>query len=455
MVLKKILVIDDEENILSTLKGVLEDERFVVETAKSGALGIAKLKKFQPDVVFLDIWMPTEDGVVVLEKIKKLNPATVVVMMSGHATVETAVKTIKSGAFDFLEKPIHIDKLLLLVNHVFTLKDLQDENEALKQELGEEDHLIGESPSMTKLKKLIEVTAPSNGWVMLQGENGTGKELVARALHRGSPRKKGRFVAVNCAAIPDDLIESELFGHEKGSFTGAHDRKIGKFEQANGGTLFLDEVGDMGLKMQAKILRALQECTIQRVGGDELIDLDLRVIAATNKDLRRAIKEGEFREDLFYRLNVIPIQVVPLRERRQDIFLLIQHFIKRYSSGKPREISEKTSEMLASYPWPGNVRELKNWVERACILSKNDMIEAVELEDNEPSVDLESFNPEDKTLRSARAIFEKQFIIKMLTENGGNISKTATTIGVERSHLHKKLKVYGIETNNSNLGSNS
>ncbi|MFM8314647.1 MAG: sigma-54-dependent transcriptional regulator, partial [Deltaproteobacteria bacterium] len=362
MVLKKILVIDDEENILSTLKGVLEDEHFIVETAKSGALGLTKLKKFQPDVVLLDIWMPIEDGVAILEKIKKQNPSTVVVMMSGHATVETAVKTIKMGAFDFLEKPIHFDKLLLLLNHVFTLKDLKDENEYLKQELHEEDFLIGESPTMRKLKKLIEVTAPSNGWVMLQGENGTGKELVARALHRGSPRKKGRFVAVNCAAIPDDLIESELFGHEKGAFTGAHDRKIGKFEQANGGTLFLDEVGDMGLKMQAKILRALQECTIQRVGGDELIDLDLRVIAATNKDLKRAIKEGEFREDLFYRLNVIPIQVAPLRERNQDIHSLIQHFIKRYSAGRPKKMSEKTLELLASYAWPGNVRELKNWV---------------------------------------------------------------------------------------------
>ncbi len=454
MVLKKILVIDDEENILSTLKGVLEDEHFIVETAKSGALGLTKLKKFQPDVVLLDIWMPIEDGVAILEKIKKQNPSTVVVMMSGHATVETAVKTIKMGAFDFLEKPIHFDKLLLLLNHVFTLKDLKDENEYLKQELHEEDFLIGESPAMRKLKKLIEVTAPSNGWVMLQGENGTGKELVARALHRGSPRKKGRFVAVNCAAIPDDLIESELFGHEKGAFTGAHDRKIGKFEQANGGTLFLDEVGDMGLKMQAKILRALQECTIQRVGGDELIDLDLRVIAATNKDLKRAIKEGEFREDLFYRLNVIPIQVAPLRERNQDIHSLIQHFIKRYSAGRPKKMSEKTLELLASYAWPGNVRELKNWVERACILSKTDTIDAIDLEEHESTVVADVFNSEDKTLRAARAIFEKQFITKSLSENGGNISKTATTIGVERSHLHKKMKIYGIDTINS-MGGNS
>lgn len=450
MVLKKILVIDDEENILATLKGVLEDEKFIVETAKSGNLGLQRLKKFNPDAVLLDIWMTGDDGVVVLEKIKKSHPDIPVVMMSGHATVETAVKTIKLGAFDFLEKPIHFDKLLLLLSHLFALKDLKDENEYLKQELQYEDFIIGRSPAMLKLKKLIEVTAPSNGWVMLQGENGTGKELVARALHQGSPRSKGRFVAVNCAAIPDELIESELFGHEKGSFTGAHDRKIGKFEQANGGTLFLDEVGDMGLKMQAKILRALQECTIQRVGGDESIDLDLRVIAATNKDLKKAIKDGEFREDLFYRLNVIPIQVAPLRDRKEDIPGLIQHFIKRYSSGKVKKISEKTCEMLASYLWPGNVRELKNWVERACILSRTDTIDSVEIEDCEQVITQDFFNGEDKSLRSARAVFEKQFIVKMLNENGGNVSKTANTIGVERSHLHKKMKVYGIEPNTTN-----
>jgi two-component system nitrogen regulation response regulator NtrX len=455
MVLKKILVIDDEENILATLKGVLEDEKFVVETAKNGALGIQKLKKFDPDVILLDIWMSGDDGVVVLEKIKKSYPNIPVVMMSGHATVETAVKTIKMGAFDFLEKPIHFDKLILLLSHLFALKDLKDENEYLKHELSHEESLVGESSAMIKLRKLIAVTAPSNGWVMLQGENGTGKELVARALHQGSPRRKGRFVAVNCAAIPDELIESELFGHEKGSFTGAYDRKIGKFEQANGGTLFLDEVGDMGLKMQAKILRALQECNIQRVGGDQNIDLDLRVIAATNKDLKKAIKEGEFREDLFYRLNVIPIQVSPLRERKEDILLLAQHFIKRYSHGKEIKISEKTCEMLASYPWPGNVRELKNWAERACILSKAETIDSMELYESEPMISQDLFSCEDKSLRSARAIFEKQFILKMLSENGGNISKTATTIGVERSHLHKKMKIYGIESNTTIYGSNA
>jgi two-component system, NtrC family, nitrogen regulation response regulator NtrX len=450
MVLKKILVIDDEENILATLKGVLEDEKFVVETAKTGALGIQKLKKFDPDVVLLDIWMPGDDGVVVLGKIKKLVPTTPVIMMSGHATVETAVKTIKLGAFDFLEKPIHFDKLLLLLSHLFALKDLENENDYLKQKLQDQDFLIGESAAMSKLKRLIATTAPSNGWVMLQGENGTGKELVARALHRGSPRAKGRFVAVNCAAIPDELIESELFGHEKGSFTGAVDRKIGKFEQANGGTLFLDEVGDMCLKMQAKILRALQECTVQRVGGDENIELDIRVIAATNKDLKKAIKDGEFREDLYYRLNVIPILVPPLRERTEDISQLIHHFIKRYSRGKDRKIDDRTCELLASYPWPGNVRELKNWVERACILSKSETIDLLELEDHDPIEAGKAFVTDDKTLRSARAVFEKQFILKMLNENGGNISKTAMTIGVERSHLHKKMKIYGIESNTTN-----
>ncbi len=450
MVLKKILVIDDEENILTTLKGVLEDEKFIVETAKSGSIGLQKLKKFNPDAVLLDIWMPGDDGVAVLEKIKKLQPSTPVVMMSGHATVETAVKTIKLGAFDFLEKPIHFDKLLLLLSHLFALKELKDENEYLKRELCDEDFLNGKSSAMVKLKRLIEVTAPSNGWVMLQGENGTGKELVARALHYGSPRCSGRFVAVNCAAIPEDLIESELFGHEKGSFTGAHDRKIGKFEQANGGTLFLDEVGDMGLKMQAKILRALQECTIHRVGGDEAIDLDLRVIAATNKDLKKAIKDGEFREDLFYRLNVIPIYVAPLRDRKEDIPELIQHFMNRYSRGKVKKIGEKTLEMLASYPWPGNVRELKNWVERACILSRTETIDDIDFEDFDSISNQELCSGEDKTLRSARAVFEKQFIMKMLNENGGNISKTANTIGVERSHLHKKMKVYGIEPNTTN-----
>lgn len=450
--LRRVLIIDDEENILSSLKGVLEDESFVVETAKNGAVGLQKLKRFNPDVVLLDIWMPGDDGIKILEKIKKIDPHLVVVMMSGHGTVETAVKAIKLGAFDFLEKPLHFDKILLLLQHAFELRTLQDENKYLREELREEEKLLGESPAMRRLKQIVSVTAPSNGWVLIQGENGTGKELVARALHSGSPRNRGRFIAVNCAAIPDELIESELFGHEKGSFTGAVDKKIGKFEQAHGGTLFLDEVGDMGPKVQAKILRALQENVIQRVGGDESLEVDIRVIAATNKDLRKGIRNGEFREDLFFRLNVIPIQVPPLRERREDIPFLVQHFVKRYSGGKTRCINEGTMRMLQNYPWPGNVRELKNWVERACILSQSDTLEGMAFEaleplaggHSEPNADTDLLSFEEKSLRHARAAFEKQFILKMLSENGGNISKTAQTIGVERSHLHKKMKTYGI-----------
>lgn len=449
MVLKRVLIIDDEENILTTLRGVLEDEKFVVEVARNGAIGLQKLKKFQPDVVLLDIWMPGDDGITVLEKIKRLDPRSQVIMMSGHGTVETAVKAIKRGAFDFIEKPIHFDKLLLLLNHAFDLQELQNENQQLREELGQEESLIGTSGLMERLRQLVTVTAPSNGWVMIQGENGTGKELVARALHHHSPRAKGRFVAVNCAAVPDELIESELFGHEKGSFTGAVDKKTGKFEQAHGGTLFLDEVGDMGPKMQAKILRALQECVIQRVGGEELIELDLRVIAATNKDLKKAIQKGEFREDLFYRLNVIPIQVPSLRDRKQDIPLLVGHFVQRYSLARPLKVSPEIMTLLQNYSWPGNVRELKNWVERACILTKGDTIECWDfeapLEITESDFDSATDNSEERSLKTARADFEKQYILKMLTENGGNISRTAQTIGVERSHLHKKIKLYGIE----------
>lgn len=449
MVQKRILVIDDEENILASLKGVLEDERFVVDTAKNGAIGLQKLKKAVPDVVLLDIWMPGDDGLLVLEKIKRLEPTVPIIMMSGHGNIETAVKTIKLGAFDFLEKPLHFDKLLVLLNHAFNLRQLEDENRFLKEELAHEEALIGESEVMRKLQHLIAVTAPSNGWVLIQGENGTGKELVARALHQGSPRSKGLFVAVNCAAIPDELIESELFGHEKGAFTGAHDRKVGKFEQAHGGTLFLDEVGDMGPKMQAKILRALQESTIQRVGADSLIDLDLRVIAATNKDLKKGISAGEFREDLFYRLNVIPIVVPPLRERAEDIPLLLTHFLHKFSPSRKRTIAKPTLKLLQSYPWPGNVRELKNWVERACILTQGEVIDSFPLEghswldaSDDASQDSKS---EPKILRHAKAAFEKQFILKVLSENGGNVTKTAQKIGVERSHLHKKMKTYGIE----------
>lgn len=454
MVLKRVLIIDDEENIRTSLKGVLQDEGFLVETAKGGPAAYQLLKKFTPDVILLDIWMPEEDGITVLGKLKIWDPDCRVIMMSGHGTVETAVKAIKLGAFDFLEKPLHFDKILVLLKHVFDLQDLQDENRQLRQELREGEQLIGDSIAMARLRHLISVTGPSSGWVLIEGENGTGKELVARSLHHQSLRARERFVAVNCAAIPDELIESELFGHEKGAFTGAHDRKIGKFELAHGGTLFLDEVGDMGAKMQAKILRALQECTIQRVGGDQSIEVDIRVIAATNKDLKKSIRNGEFREDLYYRLKVIPIMVPPLRERKEDLMELVEHFIRRYSSRREQRVSAATAQLLQSYPWPGNVRELKNWVERACILCQDDVIDVQDIETVRglmaapKEVDLVDF--EEKSLRTARAAFEKQFIERMLSENSGNVSKTAQIIGVERSHLHKKMKSYGIELKENN-----
>jgi len=448
MVLKKVLIVDDEANILATLRGMLLDEGFVVEVAKDGEIALKKAAEFRPDVVLLDIWMPGDDGLEVLKKIKGLYPDVEVIMMSGHGTVETAVRAIKRGAFDFLEKPLHADKVLLLLEHAFSLRKLRQENQSLKEALHDEEPLIGSSAAVAQLRHLIAVTAPSNGWAMIQGENGTGKELVARALHRGSPRNQGRFIAVNCAAIPDELIESELFGHEKGAFTGAVDRKIGKFEQAHEGTLFLDEVGDMGPKMQAKILRALQESTIQRVGGSQSIELDLRVIAATNKDLKTAILKGEFREDLFYRLNVIPIRVAPLRERKIDIPALLAHFISRYSPGKPRTLSPEAMDKVLRYDWPGNVRELKNWVERVCILSPHDTVSDFDSEVlGETTIELLEVTG-SRSLKTARAAFEREFISRMLDQNGWNISKTAEVIGMERSHLHKKIKSYGIDLEN-------
>lgn len=455
MVLKRVLVVDDEQNILVTLKGTLEDEGYVVETAHSAETGMDRVRKFAPDLVLLDIWLPDEDGVKVLERIRKLDPLIQVVMMSGHGTVETAVRAIKLGAFDYLEKPIHIEKLLVLLKHVFEMKELESENRYLREELGEEESVVAESGAMQKLEKLVEVTGPSNGWVLIQGENGVGKELVARALHSRSERARKRFVAVNCAAIPDDLIESELFGHERGAFTGAVERRIGKFEQADGGTLFLDEVGDMSAKMQAKILRVLEDGRFQRVGGSQTIDVDLRVIAATNKDLKVSIRSGEFREDLFYRLNVIPVVVPPLRSRKEDIPRLVQRFLRRYSGGKTRCISEATMNFLQTYPWPGNVRELKNWVERACILSTSETLDLVGFEESSAVTsgaegsDLDGATEvtwaEAKGFREARSAFEKRFIIRMLAENSGNVSRTAQTIGLERSYLHKKMKAYGIE----------
>ncbi len=446
------MVVDDESNILASLKGVLEDEGYVVETASSAEEALKKFNTFQPDIVLLDIWMPGEDGIWVLEKIKNKDPQALVLMMSGHGSVETAVRTIKLGAFDFLEKPLQFDKLLLMMDHGFELKRLKAENQYLKTELGSDEPILGASNPVLALKKLISVVAPSNGWVLVHGENGTGKELVARSLHRASPRARGPFIAVNCAAVPEELVESELFGHERGSFTGANERRIGKFELAHKGTLFLDEVGDMSQKMQAKILRALQECHIQRVGAESTIEVDLRVIAATNKDLKREISQGRFREDLFYRLNVIPIAMPPLRDRKEDIPELVDYFVHRYSLGKTKKVPPKVRDWMLEYDWPGNIRELKNWCERACLLSQTEWLEIPEMDPISENGSDAGADAEAKSLKTARAAFEKRFIMQILSENGGNISKTAQCLGLERSHLHKKIKGYGIDV--QSLGGN-
>ena len=444
-----ILIIDDEESIRSSLSGVLKDEGYQVFTAEDGVKGLAVARDEAPDVVILDIWMPGLDGMETLKKIKAEMPHLPVLMMSGHGTIETAVQATKLGAYDFIEKPLSLDKLLLCVGNALSLQRLEEENRRLKEKFSGWCEMIGESAPMKALKAQIATVAPSNAWVLITGENGTGKELVANLIHLKSKRSKAPFVDVNCAAIPEELIESELFGHEKGAFTGAISSKRGKFDLANGGTLFLDEIGDMSLKTQAKILRILQEQRFERVGGNKSIKVDVRVVAATNKDLMEEIKAGNFREDLYYRLNVIPFEVPPLRERKEDIPLLIEKFVNLYArnaGGTVKIFDEKTKEAMKFYSWPGNVRELKNLVERLVIMTPSELIKSSDLPPyisggEEKTPDYESY----ETLKEAKQAFERAFIAEKLSENNGNITKTAEAIGLERSNLHKKLKTYALE----------
>jgi len=452
----KILVIDDEAAIRSSLKGVLEDEGFLVALAEDGSKGLDAIAMHRPDVVLLDIWMPGRDGLEILEDAKKRSPQTQFVVMSGHGTIETAVKATKLGAFDFLEKPLSTEKLLIMINNILHLSKLRSENSQLLSKVKRDITMVGESEAFRQLKQMISRVAPTNSWVLITGENGTGKELVAQNIHYQSNRAGKMFVELNCAAIPEDLIESELFGHEKGAFTGASAQKKGKFDIANGGTLFLDEIGDMSLKTQAKILRILQEQKFERVGGHDTISVDVRVVAATNKNLEEEIKAGRFREDLYYRLNVIPFRVPSLRERRSDIPLLIKHFTELFAKemgGRPKHFTPEALKYLTARDWPGNIRELRNFVERVFILTPGDIIEVGDLQ-------MAGIGPADNavlnsgffsdqissdSLREARAEFEKAFILRKLKENDNNISKTAEVIGVERSHLHRKIKSYGIE----------
>jgi two-component system nitrogen regulation response regulator NtrX len=456
-----ILIADDEASIRQSLAGVLSDEGFEVIEAKDGAAALAKVAEDQPDLVLLDIWMPGEmDGLEVLRRLREdLSVRVPVIMISGHGNIETAVKAIKLGAYDFIEKPLSLEKVVVAVNNALNLQRLAEENVLLRQRVaGEPRSLTGQSEPIRKLRSQIEVVAPTNAWVLISGENGTGKELVARAVHALSQRASRPLVEVNCAAIPEELIESELFGHEKGAFTGATERRRGKFDLANEGTLFLDEIGDMSLKTQSKILRILQEQRFERVGGSRTIHVNVRVIAATNKDLEQEIAKGSFREDLYWRLNVVPLQVPPLRERVEDIPLLVEDFLREFAAesrgGGRKRLSPETLEVLRRHDWPGNVRELKNLVERLVILTPHEAIGVEDLPQNmAEEADLgptanggeSGATAGDGSLRDARARFEREFILRQLAEHGGNVSQTAEAIGLERSHLHKKMKALGIE----------
>jgi two-component system, NtrC family, nitrogen regulation response regulator NtrX len=448
---ERILVVDDEAGVRSSLQGILEDEGYRVDTVDSAEAALTRVSTGRYDLVLLDIWLPNMDGMDALALIRERDPDAAVIMISGHGTIENAVKAIQLGAYNFVEKPLSLDKTVIAVGNALRQRHLEQENRYLRERVESKEVLIGESPVMRELRKQIRIAAPTNGRVLIFGENGTGKELVARSVHAQSRRKNGNFVEVNCAAIPEELIESELFGHVKGAFTGAVTTKKGKFEIADGGTLFLDEIGDMSLKTQAKVLRVLQEQRVEAVGSTDSVNVDCRIIAATNKDLEREIRNGGFREDLFFRLNVIPFHMPPLRERREDIPLLVDHFIEDFcaENGKrPKKTSARAMELLVAYQWPGNVRELKNVIERLVIMVTSDVIGVEDLpaallkeREEAPS----SPNPPDyPSLASAREAYEKQFILEKLREHEGNVSKTAAALKIERSHLYRKMKAYGI-----------
>ncbi|HLU67441.1 MAG TPA: sigma-54 dependent transcriptional regulator [Kofleriaceae bacterium] len=444
-----LLVIDDEPNILSTLRRALELEGYGVEVAGSGAIGLGKLEERDIDLVLLDVVMPEMNGLDVLARIRETHPEMPVVMMSGNATIETAVQATKLGAHDFVEKPLSSDKLLLTVQNTLAYAGLRRENARLAARARGDFAMIGSSPAMRAIFDKIAKTAPTNGRVLITGENGTGKELVARAIHDHSRRKDAPFIKLNCAAIPSELIESELFGHEKGAFTGATRERRGKFELADGGTLFLDEVGDMNPNAQAKVLRVLQEGELERVGGDQTITCDVRVLAATNKDLPAEIEAGRFREDLYYRLNVVPIHLPPLRERRDDVPTLIEHFLVaecRANDRKPKRIAPGAVTMLMQYDWPGNVRELKNLIERLVILTgEAEVVGEADVADALPGLKpARGSYRRGVALKDLVAAAERDIILEALAANDHHISNTARELQLERSHLYKKMRALGI-----------
>jgi two-component system nitrogen regulation response regulator NtrX len=450
----RILVIDDEAAIRDSLRMIIEYEGYEFIGASSGPEGITLFERESPDLVFLDIKMPGMDGFEVLERLKTAADAPIV-MISGHGTGATGADAIRRGAFDFIDKPPDTDRILVTIRNALERSRITNEVHQLRRAVEVKHEMVGDSFQIRQVMEAVRRAAPTSATVLIQGESGVGKELVARAIHRNSLRSRERFVQVNCAAIPEELIESELFGHEKGSFTGATEKQIGKFEQADRGTVFLDEVGDMSLKTQAKVLRVLQEGEVERVGSSRTIRVDVRVIAATNKDLEREIEKGNFREDLFFRLSVIPISMPPLRERIEDIPLLVQHFLDllaRENNFRRRRITPRAMEALQRYRWKGNIRELRNTVERIIIMTPGDTIDLADLPEA-LRFDARPAAPDNggdgrttaaATLREFKEVSERTFLVQKLRDNGWNISRTAEVIGTPRSNLYKKLEFYKI-----------
>ncbi|MEJ2183683.1 MAG: sigma-54 dependent transcriptional regulator [Nitrospirota bacterium] len=442
----QVLIIDDEAGIRESLADILTDEGYRVVTARSGEEALSHAGERLPDVVVLDVWLPSMDGLDVLERIKGLSAELPVIMISGHGTIETAVRATRMGAYDFLEKPLSLEKVVLTVGRALERRSLEEENRQLRESLQKKCLLVGESAAMQAVRSQVAMAARSNSRVLITGESGVGKEIVARLLHEQGPRARAPFVAVNCAAIPQELIESELFGHEKGSFTGAFEQKKGKFETADGGTLLLDEIADMSFQTQAKLLRVLENQQFQRVGGSRSIQVDVRVIAATNKDLEERIRKEEFRADLYFRLNVIPIHVPPLRERKEDIPLLVEHFLGTLAAEygqAPKKVSREAVRKLMEHDWPGNIRELRNLIERLVIMTPAETISAEGLTLGEGEAE-EADYYRLSSLRDAREAFEKDFISRKLKDYGWNVSRTAEAMGIERSNLHRKIKAFGI-----------
>jgi len=445
-----LLVVDDETSIREAIRQILEYEGHEVAIAADGMDALELIADRRPDLIFLDVKMPGLDGLEILERIREDDPSALVIMISGHGTIETAVEATRKGAFDFLQKPLDSDRILVTVRNALKLRGLSARVEALQERVEARHEIVGGSSQIEHVLERVERVAPTGARVLITGENGTGKELVARAIHRLSDRSDGPFVDVNCAAIPSELIESELFGHIKGSFTGAVSDREGRFEQADGGTLFLDEVGDMSLDAQAKVLRALEQGVITRVGGSRAIEVDVRVVAATNKELSGEIEEGRFREDLYYRLNVVPVHVPPLRERRDDIPMLVQHF-----SGRPgaqhhpvRVFEPEAIERLRSLDWPGNVRELRNTIERLMILSRGEKVTAADVERLAGGARGEGFSVDlgaVETFSEFKDRAERTYIVQKLRENDWNVSETARSLEMPRSNLYKKIEKYGLE----------